>query len=909
MSHTADVPLEAPTMIRLASAAVMTQLENDEFMETVVLPTPLSEELFGRFRDKWNYYNQHGAQHVERLGPPDGQERVDQGNLDMIRQVFRVWSDSTRLPLQKLDLTGATIDDQIFVDLLHAHAPNITELDLTNVTGVTDLANAYLYARSTNFPTLTSIRMTSMELVTGHQPRRKNGIATTEFRSLFMLGEEALAEARGPIERDGIRSPLSPSSMDIQEEEDMLIHEQPVNPPLITARAPNVRRLFLPRTPNKRSTIDEEEQNTHVILSKILSPLQKLEVLDLSYWSKTDDMRCLMPLSNTLTCLVLYEVPDLYHAIPSICQMTELQVLDISQSNKDTGTYPNPVTTLNKIIVSLKKLTHLDISSTNLATQPSSHDNPARYRESVRTDICGLQSLVKPLKYLGLFNCESASHVREIPAEVVSGDANEDQVITSLKMYKDRAGLLQNVLNESYQLYRFGNSNPLTRHTEALHLVLEAMHRHLADSTLQIAGSASLFYIIRKVDMNRDTKRRVVSALLSGMEVHMEEQVMVRNCCLSLCQFEIPQDILFDYSRLAVLLVSVLQHHNADNLTQRIVVFLLNSMACHVEGDQKVQVGSYGAIEMILDQISRKHTANICDDVMEVGWSFLWNITDETPVNCELFLNANGLDLFQKCYEAFKTERELVRNMMGLIGNIAEVDALRSQLMKDDYVNIFCALLTSQEESIEISYNSAGVLAHMVSDGEEVWEKLTVCRQEVMRKIVEATSTWKLATRRFINYRSFRPILRLLPLYHAYASQHWAVWALANLTTTDGEKWVLRIFFHSKKFFINIFSRYCAYVRDEGGVPLLQELVSNPITTQDIRHLANTVLDNIRAVEMKRINPNWRPDAHPTTTSPVFRPSYVSDVEEEEEGEAMEEEQQEDYINVDFDDVAVPMEY
>ena len=31
------------------------------------------------------------------------------------------------------------------------------------------------------------------------------------------------------------------------------------------------------------------------------------------------------------------------------------------------------------------------------------------------------------------------------------------------------------------------------------------------------------------------------------MERHMEEQVMVRNCCLSLCQFEIPQEILFDY--------------------------------------------------------------------------------------------------------------------------------------------------------------------------------------------------------------------------------------------------------------------------------------------------------------------------------------------------------------------------
>lgn len=75
-------------------------------------------------------------------------------------------------------------------------------------------------------------------------------------------------------------------------------------------------------------------------------------------------------------------------------------------------------------------------------------------------------------------------------------------------------------------------------------------------------------------------------------------QVMVRNCCLSLCQFEIPLEILFDYGRVARLLVAVLQHHNSDHLTQRIVVFLLNSMACHVEGEQKVQVGNIGAIEV-----------------------------------------------------------------------------------------------------------------------------------------------------------------------------------------------------------------------------------------------------------------------------------------------------------------------
>lgn len=34
---------------------------------------------------------------------------------------------------------------------------------------------------------------------------------------------------------------------------------------------------------------------------------------------------------------------------------------------------------------------------------------------------------------------------------------------------------------------------------------------------------------------------------------------------------------------------------------------------------------------------------------MEFSWSALWNITDETPNNCEMFLNYSGMKLFLEC--------------------------------------------------------------------------------------------------------------------------------------------------------------------------------------------------------------------------------------------------------------------
>lgn len=100
--------------------------------------------------------------------------------------------------------------------------------------------------------------------------------------------------------------------------------------------------------------------------------------------------------------------------------------------------------------------------------------------------------------------------------------------------------------------------------------------------------------------------------------------------------------------------------------------------------------------------VESKLKANDDDYLMEIAWGFLWNITgdqrqlkqikkhlDETPMNCEKFLRASGLVLFEKCYPSFKKKHEIVYNMMGLIGNIAEVEMLRCQLMKDELLTIF----------------------------------------------------------------------------------------------------------------------------------------------------------------------------------------------------------------------------
>lgn len=89
--------------------------------------------------------------------------------------------------------------------------------------------------------------------------------------------------------------------------------------------------------------------------------------------------------------------------------------------------------------------------------------------------------------------------------------------------------------------------------------------------------------------------------------------------------------------------------------------------------------------------------------------------------------------------------------------------------------------------------------------------------------MVQAINRWSLEAERNINYRSFEPILNLVKCYHTPECQHWAVWALANLTKVYPDK-------------------YCPLVEREHGLELLQELIAHPTPYPQIKELAEMVL-------------------------------------------------------------------
>ena len=120
--------------------------------------------------------------------------------------------------------------------------------------------------------------------------------------------------------------------------------------------------------------------------------------------------------------------------------------------------------------------------------------------------------------------------------------------------------------------------------------------------------------------------------------------------------------------------------------------------------------------------------------------------------------------------------------MMGLLGNVAEVHSLRHFLMAPEYITVFSDLLDSISDGIEVSYNAAGVISHIASDGPEAWSIQSPCREYVLARMMAAIDRWDINSQRNINYRSFEPILYLVRIYDTPECQRWALWALANLT-------------------------------------------------------------------------------------------------------------------------------
>ncbi|KAI1694833.1 zyg eleven-related protein 1 [Ditylenchus destructor] len=767
--------------------------------------------------------------------------RNENASADLVAENLRPFLDGKRQPLGRLDLSGLNISHRTLALLLAAQQSTLTSLDLSDI-GLTslDINSEEVCSILTDFKVkclkLNSLKVTSCDLLRiprfRVQERHESKALPTFGQDDFDLGNDWDQEI--PIANKLAYDAQKLSS--VQETNLKLTRSLPH----FLEFCPNIEHLYLLQgllNNIKDETADE-------FLLRIFKTLEGLRTLDLSEWNFPNHLLVLEKVSK-LTTLILYDVQNLESCIPMISGLKNLRCLDLSQSEHTTGHYLKPVTCLHTLVIDLPNLECLDISGTNLTSDISDDDRPREMEiEFVSSYIAGLSFLIRRLKYLGIFNCDpNRWKSKYIPAEKICCDYSENQIILALEAYMSRPRMIEAVLDESYELYSY-EFDSSKRHVDALHLILQVLSSHRTNVRLQVAGYTAMFYILPKVKMNKDTKRAVLGGLLYAMENHTDEQEIMRKCFLLLYVFEMPQDFLLNYIQIAKQLGRVLIANGVNLDTQLFVLQILNSMALRLDQSQKILLGPTGIIKTILALIRRKLAAGTCDIVMEKCWAVLCHVTDETPSNCKRFLEADGMQLFSLCFLRFRSSSGLsvsftvpdinivlVLNMFILVGNVAEVKCLRSQLMDKDLWSqtIFWAFLFLHPKfakGFEITYRNTYILAHLFGEGEAAWYNANVGRRAVMEKMVEVIGKWDLSTKIWFQYRSLKPILQLLTMIDSHASQHWAVWALANLTSTDPEK-------------------YCRYVDEEGGEKLVRKLVYDTRVSARISILARVVLANM----------------------------------------------------------------
>lgn len=116
-------------------------------------------------------------------------------------------------------------------------------------------------------------------------------------------------------------------------------------------------------------------------LFRILYPIRgNLQTLELNGWNKLSSISFLVPMSNTLTTLRLYDCPDVKNGVEHIMKLKNLQFLDISQTTPTNGIFAKPASTLYRLVSSLPKLKKLDIANTNLCLPFNEEDERVEER-------------------------------------------------------------------------------------------------------------------------------------------------------------------------------------------------------------------------------------------------------------------------------------------------------------------------------------------------------------------------------------------------------------------------------------------------------------------------------------------------------------------------------------------------
>ncbi|XP_030062511.1 protein zyg-11 homolog isoform X4 [Microcaecilia unicolor] len=567
-----------------------------------------------------------------------------------------------------------------------------------------------------------------------------------------------------------------------------------------------------------------------------VASLPRLESLDISNTSVTD-ITALVACKDRLRSLTIHHLKCLKMTTTQILdvirQLKHLNHLDISDDKQFTSDIACRLLEEKDI---LPNLMSLDISGRKHVTEKAME---AFVRQRPRMRFVGL--LATEAGYSEFLSGEGSLKFLNIK---VSGEGNATQIAEALRRYSERSFFVREAL-----FHLFSLTHVMDRATpEMLKLVVLGMRNHPSNLPVQLAASACVFNLTKQ-DLAAGMPVRLLAdvthLLLQAMEHFPNHQQLQKNCLLSLCSDRILQDVPFNRFEAAKLVMQWLCNHEDQNM-QRMAVAIISILAAKLSTEQTAQLGAeLFIVRQLLQIVKQKTNQNLVDTTLKFTLSALWNLTDESPTTCRHFIENQGLELFMKVLESFPSESSIQQKVLGLLNNIAEVRELHSELMLKNFIDHINKLLHSVE--VEVSYFAAGIIAHLISRGEETWTLSSSLRNTLVEQLHSAILKWPTPECEMVAYRSFNPFFPLLGCFSTPGVQLWAVWAMQHVCSKNP-------------------ARYCSMLIEEGGLRQLYHIKENGDTDPDVQRIVNAILDSLEKYIVRHGKPP--PYKKPSATKP-----------------------------------------
>lgn len=207
---------------------------------------------------------------------------------------------------------------------------------------------------------------------------------------------------------------------------------------------------------------------------------------------------------------------------------------------------------------------------------------------------------------------------------------------------------------------------------------------------------------------------------------------------------------------------------------------------------QEQEAGGDQMMQQHLNPPVNNNAVEIEPDIMlKFTLSALWNLTDESPSTCAMFLEKGGISLYLDVLRFYRGLPSVEMKILGLLNNIAEVPSLRTGLLTTEFISCLRKLLASP--SIDVSYFAAGIFAHLMSDyhawSDFCWtseqESKHFRKEDIASQLSNVVLSWKTPDNEMVAYRSFNPFLPLLRCEVFPEVQLWAIWAIHHVCSKN----------------------------------------------------------------------------------------------------------------------------